>query len=323
MKAATYTAKGRAADVLRIEELPTPEPQPGEVLVRVALSGVNPSDVKTRAAAAPMDHARVVPHSDGAGTVAAVGGGVDPSWVGRRVWLHNGQWGRAHGTAAEFIALPTWQVADLPEAVTFETGASIGIPLMTAFHAVDALGSLLGRTVVVFGATGAVGTYVTQLAARAGARVIAVVSSDEKAARSRALGAQAVIDYRREDVGERVRALTGGEGADALVDVDAAANAGHYAKALRFGGQAVIYGSGAPMIGVPFRPMIMSFVRLYFFIVYALPAAERRRTLDGIASLLANNALQHPEVTVFPLQEIVRAHEQVEAGSPTKVLVRP
>jgi NADPH:quinone reductase len=323
MKAAIYTAKGHAADVLCIEQLPSPQPQPGEVLVRIAFSGVNPSDVKMRAAAVPMDHAQVVPHSDGAGTVEAVGAGVDPSQVGRRVWLHNGQWGRAHGTAAELIALPAWQATELPEGVSLETGASIGIPLMTAFHAVDALGALLGRTVVVFGAVGAVGTYVTQLAARAGARVIAVVSSEEKAARAKTLGAHATVDYRREDVGERVRALTGGEGADALIDVDAAANAGHYAKVLRFGGQAVIYGSGAATVGVPFRPMIMSFVRLYFFIVYALPTAERRRTLDGIAALLAANALQHPEVSVFPLEDIVRAHEQVEAGSPTKVLVRP
>ena len=213
-------------------------------------------------------------------------------------------------------------MTDLPDGVSFETGASIGIPLMTAFHAVDALGALC-RSVVVFGATGAVGTYVTQLAARAGARVIAVVSSDEKATRAKALGAHATIDYKREDVGERVRALTGGEGADALVEVDAAANVGHYPKTLRFGGQAVIYGSGAATIGVPFRPMIMSFVRLYFFIVYTLPAAERRRTLDGIAALLAQGGLQHPELTVFALEDIVRAHEQVEAGSATKVLVRP
>jgi len=323
MKAAFYESKGRAADVLRVGELPVPAAGPGEVLVRVSHSGVNPSDVKTRAGLAnpAMEFPRVVPHSDGAGRIEAVGEGVPTARVGRKVWLFNGQWRRALGTAAEYVALPAWQAVDLPEGVSCSEGASIGIPLMTALHAVQSLGPLLNKTVVVPGAAGAVGAYVTQLAARAGARVIAVVSSEEKAAQARRLGAAATLNYRQDDLAAGVRALTQGEGADAVIDVDAAANARHYAGMLRFGGQVVVYGSGEATIGVPFRPMILGFVRLYFFIVYLLPEPERRQVVDGITALLAEGSLQHPVVKEFPLADIAAAHALVEAGANAKVLV--
>lgn len=133
MKAAVYRAKGRAADVLSVEELPKPGAGPGEVLVRVAFSGVNPSDVKGRGGVggAPIDYPFVVPHSDGAGEIVAVGEGVANVHVGQRVWLFNGQWGRAMGTAAEYVALPARQAVPLPDGVSFEVGASVGIPLLT------------------------------------------------------------------------------------------------------------------------------------------------------------------------------------------------
>lgn len=323
MKAAVYRAKGRAADVLSVEELPKPGAGPGEVLVRVAFSGVNPSDVKGRGGVggAPIDHPFVVPHSDGAGEIVAVGEGVANVHVGQRVWLFNGQWGRAMGTAAEYVALPARQAVPLPDGVSFEVGASVGIPLLTAIHAVLSLGSLLNKTVLVPGAAGAVGAYVTQLVALAGGRAIAVVSSEEKAALARELGAAATINYKTESLDAAVRALTNGEGADAVVEVDVAGNARHYSGALRFGGQAVVYGSNAPTIELPFRPLIARFLRLYFFIVYLLPEAELREAIGTATSLLQRGALRHPELAIYPLAEISKAHERVEAGANAKVLV--
>jgi NADPH2:quinone reductase len=324
MRAALYTATGKAAEVLQLaDRTPTP-PAAGEVRVKLAFSGVNPSDVKSRAGTSsrPLSYPQVIPHSDGAGVVEAVGAGVGADLVGRRVWVYNGQWDRADGTAAECITLPVAQAVPLPDNVSFQEGASIGIPLMTAFHAVAACGSLIGRTVLVFGAAGSVGFYATQLARLGGARVIAVVSSADKAAVARGAGAHEVVNYRDEDVSARVRALTAGAGADYIIEVDAAGNARRYGELLSFGGKVVIYGTNARDVPVPFGPMILGFVTLYFFIVYKLPPALMQATLAGINQLLAQGVLKHPQVAVYPLDQIVAAHERVEAGANAKVLIR-
>jgi NADPH2:quinone reductase len=323
MRAVTYSAKGPAADVLRVQDLPTPAPGPGEVLVRVAWSGVNPSDVKTRAgmSGTAMDWPLVVPHSDGAGRIEAVGDGVPRERIGRSVWLYNAQWRRPFGTAAEYVALPSAQAVDLPQGVDEKIGASIGIPLMTAWHAVASLGTLLGKTVLVPGATGAVGMYAVQLAARAGARVIASVSSEDKAAQARRYGAGATVDYTRGQLVEQVRALTNGEGVDAIVEVDAARNAPHYGGLLRFGGHVVAYGSTDATVALPFRPLIVNFARLSFFIVYLLPPPVMRETVAGVTTLLAAPGLQHPATSVYELADAARAHEQVERGANAKVLI--
>ncbi|MFZ2649187.1 MAG: NADPH:quinone reductase [Burkholderiaceae bacterium] len=324
MRAAIYRAKGPASDVLKTETLHSAEPELGEVRIKVAYSGVNPSDVKARAgtASAAMDYSLVVPHSDGAGTIDALGPLVISRRIGQRVWLFNAQWGRALGTAAEFVTLPAQQVVPLPDHVPFEVGASIGIPLMTAYHAVQACGALLGRHVVVFGAAGNVGLYVTQLANMSGARVIAVVSSETKGQDARAAGAESVIDYRKEDVPARVRQLTHGHGADCAIDVDAAANSRHWGEMLAFGAKVVVYGSGQAQIPVPFRPLIMGFATLYFFIVYKLPPEILRRTLDGISGLLERDVLQHPSCEIYDLDKIATAHQRVEQGANAKVLIK-
>jgi NADPH:quinone reductase len=323
MKAATYTTRGPAADVLRVQDIPAPVTQSGEVLVKLAYSGVNPSDVKSRAglASAKMDFPLVVPHSDGAGRITAVGDGVSRELIGRRVWLYNAQWGRAFGTAAEYVSVPAARAVELPDGVSEQVGASVGIPLMTAWHAIASLGPLLGKTVIVPGAAGSVGMYATQLAARAGARVIAVVSSAEKAALAQRFGAQWTVDYKREDLVARVREITHGQGADAIVEVDAASNARHYGGLLRFGGKVVVYGSSDAMIGVPFRPMIMNFAQLYFFIVYLLPPPLMHETIGGVTVLLEQSALQHPEPSIYRLEDVAHAHEQVERGANAKVLI--
>jgi NADPH2:quinone reductase len=324
MRAVSYTTAGRAADVLKVGELPDPQPAAGEVRVKVAFSGVNPSDVKTRSGSSSRgwNFPFIVPHSDGAGVIDAVGAGVDAAQVGRRVWVYNGQWERAMGTAAQYVALPAAQAVPLPDNTSFEAGASIAIPLMTAFHAVAACGSLIGRTVIVFGAAGSVGFYATQLARIGGARVIGVVSSAAKGAIARDAGAHDVVNYREEDVVARVREITGGFGADFIIEVDAAGNGKRYGELLAFGGKAVIYGSNTREVAVPFGPMIQGFVTMYFFIVYKLPPALMRQTLDGITQLLSQGVLKHPETAIFALDDVVAAHERVEAGANAKVLLR-
>ena len=323
MKAAYYTSKGPASDVLVVGDQADPVAQPGEVLVRIAHSGVNPSDVKSRSGvtSAAMEFPRVIPHSDGAGVIEAVGEGVSTQLIGQRVWTINGQWRRPFGTAAGLIALPESQVAPLPDGVSTETGASLGIPLLTAWYAVQACGGLLGKTVLVYGATGAVGGYATQLAARSGARVIGVAGSKEKCALASRLGAEWVINRNEQDVVASVREITAAEGVDVIIEVDAAANAGQYGSLLKFDGDVIIYGSGAASIDVPFRPMIVGFVNLRFFIVYNLPVPVRRAAIDALTPLLKRGALQHPQVEVFPLTEIAKAHERVESGANAKIIV--
>ena len=321
MKAAVYTSKGAAREVLEVLQRPKPEPMNTEVRVRLAFSGVNPSDVKTRGRAG-MDYPEVIPHSDGAGMVDELGPQAPRELLQRRVWVYNGQWERGHGTAADYVALPASQVVPLPDGVPFEVGASVGIPLMTAYHAVHACDSLIGKTVFVPGAAGSVGFYAAQLARLAGAKVIAAVSSDEKAVIARTAGADAAVNYRTEDVVERVRSLTGGRGVDRIIEVDAGSNAARYGDLLAFGGKAVIYGSNTADVTLPFRPMIMSFATLYFFIVYRLPAPLLRETTRGITHLLARGDLKHPETAIYPLEQIAEAHERVEQGANAKVLIR-
>lgn len=324
MRAAIYTRKGPAAEVLQIVEKPAPQPAAGEVRVKLMYSGVNPSDVKSRSgvAARTGGFPEVTPHSDGAGLVDLLGPGAPSSLLGKRVWVFNGQWDRPYGTAADYITLPAAQVVPLPEGASFEVGASIGIPLMTAMHAVQSCGSLLGKTVLVPGAAGSVGFYVSQLAAMAGARVIAIVSNEDKAQLARELGASETVNYKTEPLVERVQALTAGAGADAIIDLDAAAHAPHYGSLLRFGGKAVIYGTNQPLVTIPFGPMILGFIHLYYFIVYKLPQPLLGEVLAGVEAALARPGLRHPPVAIHSLDEIAAAHEQVERGANAKVLVR-
>src|SRR5262245_46210718 len=204
MQAAFYDRNGAARDVLRIGEIQTPRAGPGEVRIRLAASGVNPSDVKSRQGSTrKIAFPRVIPHSDGAGVIDEVGDGVPKSRIGERVWVWNGQWKRAFGTAAEFIALPDAQAVKLPDSIGFEAGACLGIPAMTAVHAV-ALAELTHRAnLLVSGGAGAVSQYVIQFAKAKGANVITTVSSPEKAKAACEAGADHTIDYKRENVGER------------------------------------------------------------------------------------------------------------------------
>jgi NADPH2:quinone reductase len=314
MKAGWYSRNGSAAEVLEVGTLPDPAPGPGEVRVRLKTSGVNPSDVKSRAGR-PLTAPRVTPHSDGAGVIDAVGEGVAPARVGERVWIWNGAWKRPAGTAAQFIVLPQAQAVLLPEATTFEEGACLGIPALTALHAVTGGGSILGATVLVQGGAGAVGAYAIQFARLYGAgTVIATASSEEKAGICRDLGADVVIDYRKEDVAARVAEITGGRGADLVVEVDAAANVGTLAQIIAQDGSYAVYGSGSPQVAFDFMPMITRGVTVRFFIVYELAGPLRERLVSALNAHLAAGHLRHAVARTYALDEIVAAHEAVESG---------
>jgi NADPH2:quinone reductase len=318
MRAAVYSRTGPARDVLSVQVRPRPVPGPGDVRVRVAWSGVNPSDTKARAGtrSPQLPYPEVIPHSDGSGVIDAVGAGVPAARVGERVWLRNAAWGRPHGTAAEFVVLPSAQAVPLPDGVPLDVGACLGIPALTACHALAMAGGVAGRRVLVQGGAGAVGHYAVQMARLLGAsQVLATVSSPEKARIALAAGADAVVDYRREDVVARVDALTGGAGIDRIVEVDLAANARADFAMLAPGGLLVAYGSGAPEAAVPFVPGILKNLQVAFFIVYHLPDADRAVAEAALTSWLRDGALEHRIAARLPLADIADAHALVEAGT--------
>jgi len=316
MRAVWYERQGSAREVFVVDELPTPDAGPGEVRVRLEASGVNPSDTYRRAGPGGMDHPRVVTNSDGAGIVDQVGAGVARSWLGKRVWLYNGQRnGRWCGTAAQYIALSVDLVTELPESVSFAEGATLGIPAMTAHRCVFVAGAVQGRTLLVTGGAGAVGHYAVQLAAWAGATVIATVSSAEKAERARAGGAAHTINYRHEDVAARVREITEGRGVDHIVDVDFGGNLAATIASIRDGGSVAAYatnGDRTPALRV--RELMTRNVALHFMVLPTSPHETRKRAQSDIAAWLRGGARILSVADRFPLAETAAAHEAVERG---------
>lgn len=317
MKAAWYERNGEAREVLAVGEMETPRPAAGEVLVRLRSSGVNPSDVKSRKGR-PLIAPRIVPHSDGAGVIEAVGEGVDAARAGERVWIWNGQWKRPFGTAAEYIALPQEQAVRLPAGVDFAAGACLGIPALTALHAVGLHGDIVGKTLLVTGAAAAVGHYAVQIAKLRGARVIGT-ASPERQTHARAAGVDELVDYRHEDVAERVRVLTGGRGVDGIVDMDFSTTAGLLAKGvLAPHGKMVCYGSNVPAeIPLSFPAMLWGSLTLAVFVVYELPPEERQAAVAELTRLLEAGSLKHSIGARFSLDEVAAAHEAVEGGRVT------
>jgi len=315
MRAVWYERNGDSS-VLTLGEMPTPSPGPGEVLVRLAASGVNPSDWKTRRGVSrPMAFPRVIPHSDGAGTVEAVGEGVDRGRIGERVWIWNGQWKRPFGTAAEAIALPAAQAVRLPDGTAFEAGACLGIPALTALHAVLTDGGVTGQRALVTGGAGSVGHYAIQFARLLGAaQVIATVSGPEKAAHAMAAGADATINYRSEDVVARVRDLTGGAGVERVVEVDVTGNAALYPQILAPFGLAAVYGANGAGAQFGFGPAILRGVGIRFFIVYELTVAQRATAIATLQGWLQAGLVKHAVAARMPLADCAAAHDAVEQG---------
>jgi NADPH2:quinone reductase len=316
MRAAYYTQQGPATEVFRVGEQPTPEAGPGEVRVRLRWSGVNPSDWKTRKGGggrqlmAPL----IIPHSDGAGVIDAVGPGVPASRIGERVWIWNGQWKRPFGTAAQWIALPSAQAATLPDGVDEEAGACLGIPAFTALHAVRLAAPRPGTSVLVAGGAGSVGHYAIQMAKARGATVIASASSPAKAQHARAAGADQVFDYRASDFAAQVKAATRGAGVDAVIEVNLTANAPQYPGLLKAHGQVIAYGITGAEATLPTLWLMQNSIALKLFMIYEIPQAEREAALEELDALLRTQRLRHTVALRLPLDRIAEAHDIVERG---------
>lgn len=315
MRAAFYSEQGLAHEVLRVGQQPTPEAGPGEVRVKLRTSGVNPSDWKVRRGGfgRPLMAPLIIPHSDGAGDIDAVGTGV-PDRVGERVWVWNGQWKRPHGTAAEYIVLPAAQAVRLPDNVDYAAGACLGIPALTAIQAVRLAQVHQGSTILIAGGAGSVAHYAIQLAKLRGARVITTISSDAKATHARAAGADEVINYRTEDVGERVRKFTGGRGIDAVIEMDLSRNARFYPAVLRPHATVAIYGMSANESTLPTLWLMQNNVTLRFFLVYEIPDADRAAGIAELTELLQQGRLIHTVAKRLRLEDIAEAHDIVERG---------
>ncbi len=327
MKAVSYTRHGPAAEVIEFGDLPDPIAGDGEVLVRVAASGVNPSDVKARAGYLwPMTAPRTIPHSDGAGVIEVVGRGVDPARVGERVWTYNvnrtedGLGQGAIGTAAELVAIRAAQAIPLPGRTTFVTGAALGVPAMTAHAALLTDGPVDGMSVLVTGGAGAVGSLAIQMARWAGAsRIVTTVSSDAKAAAARADGADVVVNYRELGIGDGLRdallEASGGSKFDRMVDVDFGTYVNLSAQLLHHGGVIGTYASmSEPRPTVDFYPLMMNNITIRMVEVYAQSPARFAEIATGVNRALDDGALAPRIDGTWSLSETVAAHERVESG---------
>lgn len=323
MRAVWYSQTGKAAKVLQVGELPDPEPNAGEVRVRLIASGVNPVDVKRRGGArGSLEASKVIPHFDGSGIIDRVGDGVPESRIGERVWLYEAQWQRSHGTAAELVALPASRAVKLPDSIEFSMGASLGIPAMTAHRCVYIGWRESGQTVLVTGGAGAVGGYAIQFAKLGGSQVITTVSSQEKAPVCRAAGADHVVDYKNEDVVSRIMEITDGEGVDRIVEVAFGANLAASLEVLKENGAIAAYASDVmhePT--VPFYQLMYKNITVHHVLVFGMPEEAKQAAIRDITSSLERGTLTAHLGQHFTLEEIAAAHEAVERGSLGKVIL--
>lgn len=318
MKAAWFEEFGPAREVLHVGERPQPEAGPGEVLVRIHASGINPSDVKKRAGSAPglLADGYVIPHSDGAGIIEAVGEGVPQSRVGERVWVYQTQHGRRFGTAATHVAVDSAMAAPLPDAATMEEGASFGIPVMTAHRCVFADGPVDGRTVLVTGGAGRVGHYAIQWAAQSGAKVIATASNPDDADACEAAGAAVVVNHRDDNWSKHALDANAGKKVDRVVDVEFGGNLPAVLDLIRTGGTIATYASTAvPEPKLPFYRMMFMDLTVRMVLVYEMPEEAKHRAIADIADWVAASRLAHRVARVLPLEDIAEAHELVESGA--------
>lgn len=318
MKAISFAEFGPAKQVLKTSEWRTPEPGPGEVLVKLSTTGVNPSDVKKRAGGFPnlLDDGPVIPHSDGAGVIEAVGSGVATSRIGERVFVYQAQYARLHGTAAEYVAIDTLRAPILPDNVSFEIGACVGIPILTAHRCVFADGDVAGLWVLVTGGAGRVGYYAIQWAHRAGARVIATASNDADALACREAGAEQVVNHREPGWGRQVLAHSEGVQIDRVIDVEFGANLPELLDCLRTGATIATYSSTVvPEPCLPFRTMMFMDLTVRMVIVYAMPESAKAQAVADTQTRLAEEGLRHRIAQILPFAEMARAHEIIEEGS--------
>jgi NADPH:quinone reductase len=322
MIAAWYDRQGPAAEVLQVGELPAPEPGPGEVRVRLTFSGANPGDIKKRRGwlGSAMAFPRIVPHSDGAGIIEAVGAGADPARIGRRVWVYGAQSYRPFGTAAQATVVPAALAVDLPDPVSDELGACLGIPGITAHRAVFADGPVDGQTVLVQGVRGSVSSLAAQLARWAGATVIGTVRTDDEVSKV----GEGVADYvvcLQSDPVSAIRLLAP-DGVDRIVEVALSANADLDTEVVRNGAVIAAYASPKDRTELPFWPMLFANVTIRLLGSDDFPREAKDAAARDLTSAAAQSALTVPVAGAFPLEHIAAAHELIESGKPAgRVLV--
>lgn len=317
MKAAWFEKFGPAADVLIVGDQPDPIPGSNEVLISVKTSGVNPSDVKKRAGAFPdlLQDGLVIPHSDGAGVIEAVGSEVPRDRVGERVWVYQAQFGRRFGTAAEYVAVDQHRAVPMTDNMSFEVGACLGIPAMTAHRCVFSDGPVEGQTILVTGGVGRVGHYAIQWAAQAGATVIATASTPEDDRACKEAGASAVINHRDANWSAAVLDHNHGEQIDRVIDVEFGANLPEVIQLIRTGGTIATYSSSAvPKPELPFLKMMYLDLTIRMVIVYAMPETAKQMAIADIKTYQQAGRLRHRIARTVPLAEIVDAHELIEHG---------
>jgi len=336
MRAVVYAQTGES-DVMHLVDRAVPEPGPAEVRVRVSVSGVNPTDWKARSggAAGELVDPEVVPNQDGAGTVDAVGEGVDPARVGQRVWLWEAARQRVNGTAQEYVALPARQAVPLDDGVSFDVGASLGIPALTAHICLTSSefgprrlkpDALAAQTVLVAGGAGAVGHAAIQLACWAGARVIATVSGEEKAELARAAGAHHIVNYRTSSAADEILRIAP-DGVDVVVEVAAGANAAVDAAVLAANGTVTCYATdGGGQLGISVGDLMGRNIRYQFVLVYTVPATVKDAAVADVVAAAADGALEVGAsaglpLHRFPLEQTAAAHDAVEGGAVGKVLI--
>lgn len=317
MQAVWYEQQGVAEQVLKFGERDLPTVGAGDVLVRLHSSAVNPSDIKKRsgAQAVAFPAGFIIPHSDGAGVIEAVGSSISENRLGQRVWVYQAQFERHSGTAAQYVAVPSMSAPALPDDIGFDVGACLGIPLMTAHRAVFIQGDVDGLNILVTGASGRVGYYAAQLAKLAGARVIATAGSEARCQVARQTGADEVLNYRTDDLPAAIAEFTGGKGVNRIVEVEFGVNAETSATVLQNGGIISTYSSSlAAQPTIPFYPLMFKNITINLILVYSMPETAKQQAILDINRALAKNQLQHRIAQTLPLAETVKAHEAIEQG---------
>lgn len=326
MKAIWFDRIGPAHEVLQAGEQPEPHAGPGEVRVRVIVSGLNPSDTKRRGGwrgITTMPFPRVIPHQDGAGVIDEVGAGVDPKRKGERVWVYKAQMGRPFGTAAEYTTVPAEQAIPLPNGIEFDTGAALGVPALTAHNALFKNGPIHGHDVLVTGGGGAVGQAAVMLAKWAGARVITTVSTPVAMEVAKASGADVVIDRKKEDVVSRVKDATGGAGVDRILEVAFEANAVANLSMLKQNGVVSSYSPGTPkeMIDFPFSRYMGMGITLNAIMVYGMSREAHRAAVRDVTAALKAGVYRPRVGARFPLERTADAHVAQDSETVTGKIV--
>lgn len=317
MKAAWFNQFGYAEEVLKVGDFDQPKAAPGQVLVRMKTSGINPSDTKKREGAFPnlLDHGPVIPNSDGAGVIEAVGLGVPHSRIGERVWVYQAQFARLHGSAAQYVAIESERAVVLPQNTSFAIGACLGIPAMTAHRCVFADGPVNGQVILVTGGAGRVGHYAIQWAKLFGATVITTASSDTAKQHCIAAGADFIVDHNDSDMVARILDFTQGRKIDRIIEVEFGANLPKSLELIKVGGVIASYSSvqvAEPKL--PFKQMMFMDLTLRMVIVYAMPEQAKRDAIAAITHALEHNQLQHRIHAQMGLEHIAKANADIEKG---------